>query len=1751
MKDDEPEPILILGGDNRIFSQGSDLLSEPAVEFYESKHQILGIAIHIDQKLIFVADRAGYVFRGPLEKHNEPRRAILEPHSDVNFAPILLSVDWLNNHLYILGQVTHPNSANSWQISRCDLNGKGRTVALSGLQRKPDQIEVDPYNGYLFWVVTGTTHDTGLFRLDLANISNGVKHDDKPSQLIRGNNLGAFAIDHVRFRLLVPFQSENTIYSLSLDGKGKENIRNNTQKPQFEIVKSLAYANGLFYWTNGEDIFTEDYHKKQDSYYHNNYYHQENSSFHFVCVNLMAAQPIPIPVNPPSKVQAILNTRRAHVSWRIPHLLGNQGKAAWQKWQYELELLDNRKRKIITVKSLKENTHYFDNLKPNTQYIFRVAAYTSAGKGPWSQEFKTKSLKSSHERFFIIASNNGLFKSDVFGEPTQTLIPKSDGDNRITDIAWFEDIYYIVENNTLKLYNITNNQMTKLNEIDSIESIAIDWISRKLYWSNPSQQLITRANLSGMAQEPLSIVAPAREIKIDALRGYIYYSTGNAVYANRLNGRNLTTYFMEQLYSGKQVMGLTMDIENQMIYWIVRSYDMKSYLYSAPMVDMWQKNMAPVEAYLEEKSLQGPLVYFSDRLMWIQSNNTISMSDVSGKYLSHIKNNKFHGLKRIFVVDTSQHIYPNTSTTVTVIPEQVNAESIYVISGDSETFNITWEKVRNVNYGQIFYEVRIYTDTQKEFIGEFNNTNIEYPYVLPPYTEFKITIRAFTYWGSSITHANLYSPTAPASPPTQLRIYQAHNVDLFSGSVNIEAILRWAPPTTPNGPILGYEIHYSFYDERITERVVFIEKMLEGQEKSFSYLLPNKIYNFEIRCYSESYLGVLSESVTLDTRVENRVPQLLVAWQEQIYKIDLDLNVNTSIINTGNQIMHMTYLEREERVFWFNENYELFSYIPGSMKTKLLTANAKVLGLTIDWIERVLYWGELTNDGSSSIQFLDLNRLTKERVFTGELLIVNNAIELLMISPKKRQLFWLEKSSLQSGDLELLYYDLDDQTSGKFYNDTTSDDICEPITQWMGNSEEMIIWQNEDNLKMVNIESSQCFLLVIDEIWNKYNFVRDSQYFYWIDKSRTILAKNENDDLFTYALDPSTPDLSSVSLLAYFNQKYPSIRCLIPAQENQNYEPVMYEATENSLTLNLPMPKFDNQCSQWSHEVRYTIYYKLYDRDSSSNEEQANCGVTNCSVVYSHSLQKRIEGLKPYSLYRIQIGLNNYYGEEQQIKVELGPLVIFSTEPGPPSTPRNIEAESISQTEAIVNWMAPEVINSKSVWYEIHWQTEHIVNSLKNKQQKLLSMYSVQINGIIINLYIPNNRFFLDDELAYDDATSTYSFVLGELLPNQFYTIWIRAYSSEKTFAESNTVNILTYPEPRDMELKLRTPTELEIDWDSPENVTKYSIQYSAIGSTNWATIYDSVKGNHMKFIARNLLPKTQYRFVILLSYTRSNISYIWPPDQRFVFETLGDIPSSPGKPLCKKLKDTYYHVMWEPSKDNGAEIEYYSLEVLEKKKTPDNRVKRSTISSSEKEYDDDDEEEEQQDDHTDSGTTQTVDEVKSFTIENQWVEMYNGTDAFWSSAFPQPITQYKFRVRAKNLYGWGPYSQESEQLTEPYLQDRNDLILIMIMISIVLVVFVVLAVSIFLSKIYLFKYFSKYLFILIIFLVFRRKLPDKQIFSDAQTAYRSDVELANLRELPGNRIHTNSLLYNSGPMAMDSDIALLPQIRKDQVRLE
>jgi len=82
----------------------------------------------------------------------------------------------------------------------------------------------------------------------------------------------------------------------------------------------------------------------------------------------------------------------------------------------------------------------------------------------------------------------------------KAILKESENDFHIVDVNWYKDVLYIVGNNSvLYRYNVSNHHKTKLN-IHSVGSVAVDWISKKLYWANPKQQIVNIIRFLSLTQ---------------------------------------------------------------------------------------------------------------------------------------------------------------------------------------------------------------------------------------------------------------------------------------------------------------------------------------------------------------------------------------------------------------------------------------------------------------------------------------------------------------------------------------------------------------------------------------------------------------------------------------------------------------------------------------------------------------------------------------------------------------------------------------------------------------------------------------------------------------------------------------------------------------------------------------------------------------------------------------------------------------------------------------------------------------------------------------------------------------------------------------------------------------------------------------------------------------------------------------------------------------------------------------------------
>ncbi|KAK2578971.1 hypothetical protein KPH14_011171 [Odynerus spinipes] len=1654
---DTQQPILILGGEHVVMKQGADMLDEPSV-VYRTTSIIRGVAIHVASAQLFVSDSMGYVYRTSILEPSKPV-AILSP-SEANFKPLSLSVDWLNLQLYVLGEVKHATTV--WQIARCNLDGRGLTVAMAGFLTRPSHIEVDPYNGYLFWVTRG-----GLYRLDLADISNGVKHEVQPYLILEDAHLGAFTVDHTNFRLLVPHQTQNTVISVSLDGREVLNLRANTQQPKFKNVLSLAMANGLFYWTNGEEVLTEGYHPGQNRYFHNAYPDRSDGSFVSVNVLMDASQPVPVPVNPPTGVQAVLGVERAKVSWQVPHLLGGQGKGAWQNWSYELEIKDESTGETIRQKDIAGSSHTVQHLREKSEYLIKAAAYTTAGRGPWSAEFRGRTLRNGSRASILWSANEGLLKSDVTGENLETLIyrtslKESDNAYHIVDVSWYKDMLYIVGNNSaLYRYNFTTHKKTKLN-IHSVGSVAVDWISKKLYWANPKQQIITRANLNGSQQEPMSILAIVKELTIDSPEAYLYWSTGHAVEVARLNGQDRRYYHSDEIFNGKQVMGLTLDTEHRYVYWIVRSYESGSIVYRAPTserIPIDQKIIPEKVSALQHPNIQGPLCYFSEHLLWLQDDRNAVIGDLSGQNTAIINGITLSGLRMVAVMDPALHGYPKnlTSESIIVLPNAVDLDSIRV-EGTWKKFNVSWNPVDNINYGTVFYEVK-FTD----YININSNPEITSETFMPynnserilPYSLLEVTVKAFTYWEAAYhSRKILRSPQSIPTQPTNPRLFvESRREQPVNKNVETVVIFRWNRPEFANGLILGYTIQCWFNEiANHTDIHVCDESNVSSDilEYKVYNLSSNVTYYFQVRARTVIGPGPYTDVIGVSTAYENIVPRLLLTTANAINVIDLDEEMNNYTV-AQHVAVEATFLASDDKIFWINKMQELISSdARGTNIVTIVTLNNTAYGLCVDWVAKYLYWSETSSKESESrILKLDLS-MWQDGIITYEQIVTRgDRIVKLDILPSAGYLYWIESTKDDRG--VIMQSDLNGQNIQPFFNrvGNCSCPYRPPVSPIMAMditdiSNPVLYWVSlEGNLHIADINGCVCNV-VVNPGFDRADFAFasltvDRMNVYWtnaMDTKLYLVNKKYPDKREITSIN--SPYVKSIKALGKSLQPYPKPECLTPRRTTYHIDEV--KKTTDSITVKLPQPLPHYGCKAYNLPRTLYLMHVYECAENSSSECHTSADSKEKTEYRTYEREYAIRNLKPFTWYSIKLCLTNVYAERGKTHSEFGSSVMLRTGAGAPTAPENVTVQVLTPTLAAVYWMPPKIFNSAAVSYEIHWRSDRLINGVRQKGEQLVKDTEHTDNGKFV-------------------AT------LQPLLPGQVYLIYVRAYPAHFSNVYSESV--------------------------------EQRIKYKDVALEEWHVANESdIDYDKVIYRLRNLQPRTLYKFRLLLRYPNYDQDFIWPPDGRFTYQTLGDVPSAPGTPIVTKLRNSVYQLNWEAAQAHGSQITLYRLEA--------------------KSFDDDG--------RRDEGAAAT-------SSGDDWTLCYNGTDNYWIIKGDMD-RRYRFRVRARNAYGFGAWSRSSSiiDLTETTI---GGLLATQQQLGWILG----LTVPVIAFALVCFCYFL---------CLYRQRKDDKKA---VLSPIVSDVELATLREIPrGNFVQPNALYVST--IQNDPDDSMLPKIKREQITL-
>lgn len=107
-------------------------------------------------------------------------------------------------------------------------------------------------------------------------------------------------------------------------------------------------------------------------------------------------------------------------------------------------------------------------------------------------------------------------------------------------------------------------------------------------------------------------------------------------------------------------MGLTLDMDHQMVYWIVRSSE-GSKLFRSPMAGTQEFGKEPPKTSfsLQKLNIVGPLSYFNKRLIWLQDDKNAVISDLQVENIAIVNGKNFLDLNMIYVMDPSLHVKPS------------------------------------------------------------------------------------------------------------------------------------------------------------------------------------------------------------------------------------------------------------------------------------------------------------------------------------------------------------------------------------------------------------------------------------------------------------------------------------------------------------------------------------------------------------------------------------------------------------------------------------------------------------------------------------------------------------------------------------------------------------------------------------------------------------------------------------------------------------------------------------------------------------------------------------------------------------------------------------------------------------------------------------------------------------------------------------------------------------------------------------
>ncbi|KAH8368076.1 hypothetical protein KR084_006459 [Drosophila pseudotakahashii] len=1592
--------------------------------------------------------------------------------------PRRLSFDWLRHRLYFAMESLDRNQSK-YQIISTDLEGGTAEEAGESFDLPVEQLEVDALNGWIFW-----RNEEALWRRDL--------HGRLGYRLVRIRQPGWFIVQpqHFLIRLMLP--QEGKFLEMSYDGGFKHPL----PLPQHPSATG-ASSDWQSFALLGRSLLLPEANRlilmqeEEDQGVVSASWPLRNSVPDCWAVILLVADRQPLTNangGRPHSLKALLGAQEAKISWKEPERNPYQSPDAARSWSYELEVLDVASQSAFSIRNIRGAFFGLQRLQPDNLYQLRVRAIRADGEpGEWTAPLAARTWPLGPHRLRWSGRQGKILLTDELGSQISEGLQTEHLDSQPGPMIMVnESVGYYVSGQG-RLHCIQLQQPTVHGQwrcpiaepLHHVGAVTYDWRGGRVYWTDLGRNCVVRMDPWSGSRELLPIFE-ARSLAVDPRQGHLYYATSSQLSRHGSSPEEAVSYYRVNGLEGS-IASFVLDTQQDQLYWLVGGAGTLR-LYRAPLT-------AGRDALHLLHEMKGGSVAHSlqllrplGALLWLERSGS------RGRLV------RLAAPEDVMELPTPDDVSPASALQLLdqqpipapdegVIPLTVAADSVRLDDGHWDDFQVRWQPSTSGGNHSVSYRLLL------EFGQRLQTLDLTTPFArltqLPQaQLQLRISITPRTAWRrGDTTRVQLITPPAAPSQPRRLRVFVERLATALQ-ETNVSAVLRWDAPEQAgesSSPVQPLEYHISCWlGEELHEELRLNQSALEARVE---HLQPDRTYHFQVEARvaaTGAPAGAASHALHVAPEVQ-AVPRLLYANAEFIGELDMDTRNRRRLVHTASPVEHLSVIEGEQRLLWVNEHVELLTHTPGASPAKLARMRAEVLALAVDWIQRIVYWAELDANGQAVVIYrLDLCNFVG-KILQGDRMwstAKGRLLRDLVALPQARSLIWLEyeQGSPRNGSLRGR-----NLTDGSELHLTTG----QPLIRLHAGSLE----PGAETLNLVDQQGKLCVYDVARQLCTASSALRaqlsllgeesiavgqlaqDSGYLYAM-KNWTIRAYGRRRQQLEYTVELEPEEVRL--LQAHNYQAYPPKSCLLlPLAAGGSTLLLSEDCEEQRCRVLLPAIHASHDCPLPVPGVRFQLNLTLAKEQGSLEEHAEPLG----QWLLGAGESLNVTDLLPFTRYRLAGVLSSYYQTKLGLPSLAVPPLEFLTAPATPTAPRNFSVRVLSPRELEVSWLPPEQLRSESVYYTLHWQRDEDRDDDDGGEEE--KERRIEMAG---------------------------SHRLAGIRPGSGYRLWVLAHATPTKSNSSGRLHVRSFAELPELQLLELGPYSLSLTWaGTPDPLGSLQLECRSPGEQ----LRRNVAGNHTRMVLEPLQPRTRYQCRLLLGYAATAGGPLYQ-GQAEIYETLGDAPSQPGRPQLEHIAEEVFRVTWTPARGNGAPIALYNLEALQARSDIHRRRRRRRRSDS-------------------GGSLEQLPWAEEpVVVEDQWLDFCNTTELSCIVKSLHLSRLLLFRVRARSLeHGWGPYSEESERVAEPFVspEKRGSLVL------------AIIAPAAIVS--------SCVLALVLVRKVQKRRLRAKKLLQQSRPSIWSNLSTLQTQQqllAARNRAFSTTL--------SDADIALLPQINWSQLKL-